>query len=155
MKAIKKLALVLAALATVFAFASCSDDDDDDDDGPSAVTTWAKTEKGTDEGTSYTDTNTIYFYEDGTFKIVNSGNYGNEYSYSDTVASGTYTGDTTKASATITVTATKIAKYMISDNEEESTELVDNTSDNYKNLKATTSSDGKTLSLNYETYTKK
>lgn len=154
MKAIKKLALVLAALATVFAFASCSDDDDDDDDGPAVVTTWAKTESGTDEGTSYNDTVTIYFYEDGTFKIVNSGNYGNEYSYSDTEATGTYTGDTTQASATIEAKVTKIAKYMISDKEEESTELVENTSDDYKNLKAKISSDGKTLTLNYETYTK-
>lgn len=151
MKAIKKLALVLAALATVFAFASCSDDDDDDD-GLSTVTTWAYTSTYTDEGVSATDTNTIYFYEDSTFKIVNSGKYGSE-SYSYTVATGTYTGDTTKAGATITVNATKIAKFMI-DEDSESEELVDNTSSSYKNVSITISSDGKTFEFDGDTYTK-
>ncbi len=153
MKAIKKLALVLAALATVFAFASCSDDDDDDDEGWKPVTTWVHEETETDSDTnvSYTNTTEIYFYENSTFKIVYTGGY---YQASHGLARGTYTGDTTQASSTITLTATEIVEYLINEEAESSTKLVDNTSDDYKNVEATISSDGKTLTLNYEKYTK-
>lgn len=151
MKAIKKLALVLAALATVFAFASCSDDDDDDD-GPSAVTTWLHQDSGVEEGVAWKESDTVYFYGDGTFKIYSTGSEGSE-SFEATFATGTYTGDTTKAGATITLNATKIAQCFVDDNSE-STELVDNTYGILKNEKITISSDGKSFKLDGDTYTK-
>ena len=110
MRKFAKISAVLAAMVLALAFVGCKDDDDDDDD-PSVVTTWYCTE--TDED----DTETLYFYDDSTFKNVNSSEGVNI-----TVATGTYTGDTTK-DENIVITLKKIVKGVLEDSD--STELVD------------------------------
>ena len=85
MKSIKKLLFVMAALAAVFGFVACSDDDDD---GPSKVAVFE--DSYTVEGAKCTET--ITFYDDGTFKnVITIEGVG-----SGTAATGTYKGDVTK-----------------------------------------------------------
>ena len=102
MRKFAKISAVLAAMVLALAFVGCKDDDDDDDD-PSVVTTWYCTEE--DESGS-SETMTLYFYDDNTFKMIFS-----DGEITATAATGTYTGDTTK-DGTIKLTATK----MIDDN---------------------------------------
>ena len=82
MRKFAKISAVLAAMVLALAFVGCKDDDDDDDD-PSVVTTWY--------GTENYATETIYFYDDNTFKM--------EVTMDKVTmvgATGTYSGDTTK-----------------------------------------------------------
>ena len=100
MKGIKKYLFMLMALAAVFGFVACSDDDDDDD-GPSKVAVY-KADMSDEEGE---DIYTLTFYSDKSFRVVeNLKDYSDGQTWSDTVATGTYTGDPTqegKITATI------------------------------------------------------
>ncbi|HAZ96056.1 MAG TPA: hypothetical protein DCW73_02145, partial [Treponema sp.] len=102
---------VLAAMVLALAFVGCKDDDDDDD--PSVITTWYCTEE--DDGSVVTET--VYFYDDSTFKVVESSEGVNI-----TFMTGTYTGDTTK-DGNVVITIKKVVKGMLEDSE--SLELVD------------------------------
>ena len=139
MKALKSIFAVLLAAAMVFGFASCSDDDDEDD-SPSAVATF-KDEKH-DES--------IVFYSDKSFAYKDS---------SVTLMTGSYTGDPTTASSTVTVTLAKVAKGFFDDSE--NTALVDITDEalttldlTSKEVPVTISADGKTASFLGTDYTK-
>ena len=88
MRKFAKISAVLAAMVLAIAFVGCKDDDDDDDD-PSVVTTWYTQEVDEDDDSVMTET--IYFYDDSTFKVVDSSEGVNI-----NFATGTYTGDTTK-----------------------------------------------------------
>ena len=114
MRKFAKISAVLAAMVLALAFVGCKDDDDDDDDDPSVVTTWYCTE--TDEDGS-SATMTLYFYDDSTFKVVDSSEGVNI-----NFATGTYTGDTTK-DGNIVITIKKIVKGVLDDSE--SLDLVD------------------------------
>ena len=114
MRKFAKISAVLAAMVLALAFVGCKDDDDDDDD-PSVVTTWYCTETDEDDGSVFTET--LYFYDDSTFKMVMSSEGVNI-----TDATGTYTGDTTK-DGNIVITLKKIVKGALEDSD--STELVD------------------------------
>lgn len=72
MKGVKKYLFLMAVVAALFGFVACSSDDD----GASEVAVYASDEE------------TLTFYDDGTFKVVEDGK--------KTVATGTYTGDVTK-----------------------------------------------------------
>ena len=80
MRKFAKISAVLAAMVLALAFVGCKDDDDDD---PSVVTAWYSAKDGATE--------TVYFYDDNTFKAVESSEGVNV-----TFATGSYTGDTTK-----------------------------------------------------------
>ena len=114
MRKFAKISAVLAAMVLALAFVSCKDDDDDDDD-PSVVTTWYCTETDEDDGSVVTET--VYFYDDNTFKAVESSEGVNV-----TLATGSYTGDTTK-DGNIVITIKKIVKGALDDSD--SLELVD------------------------------
>ena len=114
MRKFAKISAVLAAMVLALAFVGCKDDDDDDDD-PSVVTTWYCTEEDEDDGSVVTET--LYFYDDSTFKMVMSSEGVNV-----TAATGTFTGDTTK-DGNIVMTIKKIVKGALEDSE--SMELVD------------------------------
>ena len=114
MRKFAKISTVLAAMVLALAFVSCKDDDDDDDD-PSVVTTWYCTETDEDDGSVVTET--VYFYDDNTFKAVESSEGVNV-----TLATGSYTGDTTK-DGNIVITIKKIVKGALDDSD--SLELVD------------------------------
>lgn len=79
MKSIKKILFIMVALATALAFVSCSSEDDD----PSTVAVY----KGEDNGV----TMTITFLDDNTWTVK-----AEAPGYSETVMSGTYTGDPSK-----------------------------------------------------------
>ncbi|WP_296010326.1 hypothetical protein [uncultured Treponema sp.] len=111
MRKFAKISAVLAAMVLALAFVGCKDDDDDDD--PSVITTWYCTEE--DDGSVVTET--VYFYDDSTFKVVESSEGVNI-----TFATGTYTGDTTK-DGNVVITIKKVVKGMLEDSE--SLELVD------------------------------
>ena len=113
MRKFAKISAVLAALFFALAFVGCSDDDDDDE--PSVVTTWYCTEKDEDDGSVVTET--VYFYDDSTFKFVAS-----YEGVNITLATGTYTGDTTKEGSVV-ITIKKVVKGLLEDSE--SLELVD------------------------------
>ena len=122
MRKFAKISAVLAAMVLALAFVGCKDDDDDDDDDdPSvvtndpSVTTWYCTE--TDEGDGSAVTKTVYFYDDNTFKVVESSE-GENFTF----ATGSYTGDTTK-NGNIAITIKKIVKSALG--ESDSLELVD------------------------------
>ena len=115
MRKFAKISAVLAAMVLALAFVGCKDDDDDDDD-PSVVTTWYCTEEDEDDGSVVTET--LYFYDDSTFKMVMSSEGVNV-----TAATGTFTGDTTKDGKNIVMTIKKIVKGALEDSE--SMELVD------------------------------
>ena len=112
MRKFAKISAVLAAMVLALAFVGCKDDDDDDDD-PSVLTTWYCTEE--DDGSVVTET--VYFYDDSTFKVVESSEGVNI-----AFATGTYTGDTTK-DGNVVITIKKVVKGMLEDSE--SLELVD------------------------------
>ena len=114
MRKFAKISAVLAAMVLAIAFVGCKDDDDDDDD-PSVVTTWYTQEVDEDDDSVMTET--IYFYDDSTFKVVDSSEGVNI-----NFATGTYTGDTTK-DENIVITLKKIVKGALEDSD--STELVD------------------------------
>ena len=82
MRKFAKISVVLAAMVLALAFVGCKDDDDDDDD-PSVVTAWYSAEDGATE--------TVYFYDDSTFKLEATMN-----KVTMVGATGTYSGDTTK-----------------------------------------------------------
>ena len=82
MRKFAKISAVLAAMVLALAFVGCKDDDDDDDD-PSVVTAWYSAEDGATE--------TVYFYDDSTFKLEATMN-----KVTLVGATGTYSGDTTK-----------------------------------------------------------
>ena len=128
MRKFAKISAVLAAMVLAIAFVGCKDDDDDDDD-PSVVTTWYTQEVDEDDDSVMTET--IYFYDDSTFKVVDSSEGVNI-----NFATGTYTGDTTK-DENIVITLKKIVKGALEDSD--STELVDVPSEyaSYFVLKAT------------------
>ena len=86
MRKFAKISAVLAAMVLALAFVGCKDDDDDD---PSVVTTWYCTETDEDDGSVVTET--VYFYDDNTFKLEATMN-----KVTMVVATGTYSGDTTK-----------------------------------------------------------
>ncbi|WP_297647233.1 hypothetical protein [uncultured Treponema sp.] len=111
MRKFAKISAVLAAMVLALAFVGCKDDDDDDD--PSVITTWYCTEE--DDGSVVTET--VYFYDDSTFKVVESSEGVNI-----TFMTGTYTGDTTK-DGNVVITIKKVVKGMLEDSE--SLELVD------------------------------
>ncbi|WP_296690050.1 hypothetical protein, partial [Treponema sp. UBA6852] len=115
------------------AFVGCKDDDDDDDEDPSVVTTWYCTEE--DDGSVVTET--LYFYDDSTFKDVNSSE-----GINITVATGTYTGDTTK-DGNVVITIKKIVKGALEDSE--SMELVDVPSEYASKLVIKATINGNTL----------
>ena len=115
MRKFAKISAVLAAMVLALAFVGCKDDDDDDDD-PSVVTTWYCTETDEEDGSVVTET--LYFYDDSTFKMVMSSEGVNV-----TAATGTFTGDTTKDGKNIVMTIKKIVKGALEDSE--SMELVD------------------------------
>ena len=141
MKKFKFLALILAAVFAVTTFASCSDDDDDDGD-PSAVTTWVC--ELNEEGESETDT--VYFYDDGSFKMDVKISFGGE-NMDFTAGVGTYTGDSTKA-GTVKVHVTQRV-----DDDDESEDLkLKPVSEDYDFV---ISADGKTATFDGDTYTKK
>ena len=106
MRKFAKISAVLAAMVLALAFVGCKDDDDDDDD-PSVLTTWYCTEE--DDGSVVTET--VYFYDDSTFKVVESSEGVNI-----TFATGTYTGDTTK-DGSVVITIKKVVKGMLDDSE--------------------------------------
>ena len=114
MRKFAKISAVLAAMVLALAFVGCKDDDDDDDD-PSVVTTWYCTEEDDEDGSVITET--VYFYDDSTFKVVESSEGVNV-----TAATGTYTGDTTK-DGNVVMTIKKVVKGML--DESESLDLVD------------------------------
>ena len=114
MRKFAKISAVLVAMVLALAFVGCKDDDDDDDD-PSVVTTWYCTETDEDDGSVVTET--VYFYDDNTFKAVESSEGVNV-----TFATGSYTGDTTK-DGNIVITIKKIVKGALDDSD--SLELVD------------------------------
>ena len=114
MRKFAKISAVLAAMVLALTFVGCKNDDDDDDD-PSVVTTWYCTQEDEDDGSVVTET--LYFYDDSTFKDVNSSE-----GIDITVAIGTYTGDTTK-DGNVVITIKKIVKGALEDSE--SMELVD------------------------------
>ena len=114
MRKFAKISAVLAAMVLALAFVGCKDDDDDDDD-PSVVTTWYCTEEDDEDGSVITET--VYFYDDSTFKVVESSEGVNV-----TAATGTYTGDTTK-DGNVVMTIKKVVKDML--DESESLDLVD------------------------------
>ena len=93
MRKFAKISAVLAAMVLALAFVGCKDDDDDDDD-PSVVTAWYSAEDGATE--------TVYFYDDSTFKLEATMN-----KVTMVGATGTYSGDTTK-DGKITMTIKKI-----------------------------------------------
>lgn len=140
MKAIKKLALVLAAIATVFAFASCSDDDDND--GPAAVTTWRDKYSFVDEGVKCTDTMTIVCYDDNTFTVNEKYDEDGKVLFDGVVVKGTYTGDTAKAGETVNLTVTQASEAYVKEGSE-SMKLVSYSATGT----AKVSSDGKTLTV--------
>ena len=111
MRKFAKISAVLAAMVLALAFVGCKDDDDD----PSVVTTWYCTETDEDDGSVVTET--VYFYDDNTFKAVESSEGVNV-----TLATGSYTGDTTK-DGNIVITIKKIVKGALDDSD--SLELVD------------------------------
>ena len=82
MRKFAKISAVLAAMVLALAFVGCKDDDDDDDD-PSVVTAWYRAKDGATE--------TVYFYDDSTFKLEATMN-----KVTMVGATGTYSGDTTK-----------------------------------------------------------
>ena len=82
MRKFAKISAVLAAMVLALAFVGCKADDDDDDD-PSVVTAWYSAEDGATE--------TVYFYDDSTFKLEATMN-----KVTMVGATGTYSGDTTK-----------------------------------------------------------
>lgn len=95
------MVLVMAVLATVFAFDSCSDDDDD---SASVIMTWTEVKNGyTDSTTTHTgdywfdddNASSIVIYDDGSFVVSIQGT---------TVAQGTYVD----ASGTVALTTSKI-----------------------------------------------
>ena len=88
MRKFAKISAVLAAMVLALAFVGCKDDDDDDDD-PSVVTTWYCTETDEDDGSVVKET--VYFYDDNTFKLEATMN-----KVTMVGATGTYSGDTTK-----------------------------------------------------------
>ncbi len=114
MRKFAKISAVLTAMVLALAFVGCKDDDDDDDD-PSVVTTWYCTEKDEEDGSVVTET--LYFYDDNTFKEVSSSE-----GVDVTSATGSYTGDTTK-DGNIAITIKKIVKSALDDSG--SLELVD------------------------------
>ena len=114
MRKFAKISAVLAAMVLALAFVGCKDDDDDDDD-PSVVTTWYTQEVDEDDDSVMTET--IYFYDDSTFKVVDSSEGVNI-----NFATGTYTSDTTK-DGNIVITIKKIVKGVLDDSE--SLDLVD------------------------------
>ena len=114
MRKFAKISAVLAAMVLAIASVGCKDDDDDDDD-PSVVTTWYTQEVDEDDDSVMTET--IYFYDDSTFKVVDSSEGVNI-----NFATGTYTGDTTK-DGNIVITIKKIVKGVLDDSE--SLDLVD------------------------------
>ena len=81
MRKFAKISAVLAAMVLTLAFVGCKDDDDDDDS--SIVTAWYSAEDGATE--------TVYFYDDSTFKLEATMN-----KVTMVGATGTYSGDTTK-----------------------------------------------------------
>lgn len=93
-------------------FVSCSDDDD----GPETVSVWKATETEDDETVTYTAT----FYDDDTFEFYI---YSEDYKEGYTLATGTYTGDTTQQNATIRFVIKKAMAALVSGTE--STDLVD------------------------------
>ena len=82
MRKFAKISAVLAAMVLALAFVGCKDDDDDDDD-PSVVTAWYSAKDGATE--------TVYFYDDSTFKLEATMN-----KVTMVGSTGTYSGDTTK-----------------------------------------------------------
>ena len=82
MRKFAKISAVLAAMVLALAFVGCKDDDDDDDD-PSVVTAWYSAEDGATE--------TVYFYDDSTFKLEATMN-----KVTMVGATGTYSSGTTK-----------------------------------------------------------
>ena len=78
MRKFAKISAVLAAMVLALAFVGCKDDDD-----PSVVTAWYSAEDGATE--------TVYFYDDSTFKLEATMN-----KVTMVGATGTYSGDTTK-----------------------------------------------------------
>ncbi len=116
MRKFAKISAVLAAMVLALAFVGCKDDDDDDDDDPSVVTTWY-TQEVDDDDESVVMTETVYFYDDSTFKVVESSDGVNI-----NFAAGTYSGDTTK-DGNVVITIKKVVKAMFDDSE--SLELVD------------------------------
>ncbi|WP_296665170.1 hypothetical protein, partial [Treponema sp. UBA753] len=100
---------------------------------PSVVTTWYCTEE--DDGSVVTET--LYFYDDSTFKDVNSSE-----GINITVATGTYTGDTTK-DGNVVITIKKIVKGALEDSE--SMELVDVPSEYASKLVIKATINGNTL----------
>ena len=99
MKSIKKLLFVMAALAAVFGLVACSDDDDD----PSTVAVFE--DSYTNAGAKYTET--ITFYDDGTFKNVTT----IEGVRTFTAATGTYKGDVTKDTSNTNKVTYTVKKY--------------------------------------------
>ena len=134
MRKFAKISAVLAAMVLALAFVGCKDDDDDDDD-PSVVTTWYCTEEDEDDGSIVTET--LYFYDDNTFKMVMSSEGVNI-----TAATGTYTGDTTK-DGNVVITIKKIVKGALEDSE--SMELVDVPSEYASKLVIKATINGNTL----------
>ena len=116
MRKFAKISAVLTAMVLALAFVGCKDDDDDDDD-PSVVTTWYCTVTDEDDDSSAV-TETLYFYDDNTFKVVESSEEGVDVTF----ATGSYTGDTTK-DGNIVITIKKIVKGALDDSN--SLELVD------------------------------
>ena len=80
MRKFAKISAVLAAMVLALAFVGCKDDDDDD---PSVVKAWYSAKDGATE--------TVYFYDDSTFKLEATMN-----KVTMVGATGTYSGDTTK-----------------------------------------------------------
>ena len=134
MRKFAKISAVLAAMVLALAFVGCKDDDDDDDD-PSVVTTWYCTEEDEDDGSIVTET--LYFYDDNTFKMIMSSEGVNI-----TAATGTYTGDTTK-DGNVVITIKKIVKGALEDSE--SMELVDVPSEYASKLVIKATINGNTL----------
>lgn len=88
MKSVKKYLFLMAVVAALFGFVACSSDDD----GASA----------SEVVTYKSDEDTLIFYDDDTFKVVEDGK---------TFATGTYTGDVTKNTGpgnTVTATIKKM-----------------------------------------------
>ena len=133
MRKFAKISAVLAAMVLALAFVGCKDDDDDDDEDPSVVTTWYCTEE--DDGSVVTET--LYFYDDNTFKMVMSSEGVNV-----TAATGTFTGDTTK-DGNVVMTIKKIVKGALEDSE--SMELVDVPSEYASKLVIKATINGNTL----------
>lgn len=104
MKGIKKYLFLLAALAAVFGFVACSDDDDDD--GPATVAVYE--DSYTENGVQYTET--ITFFDDGTFKNV--GTIGGK---SYTFATGTYKGDVKNDTSNSNKVTFTVEKMMYAD----------------------------------------